>query len=222
MPTRYSHSADTLCLSIRALRLSGEEASAHSGSFLSPGAARRTHVGWSYVRENRGPGEPWRLTFLPRVSPAFQTHLEDQYCDLHCGSEFSVAATQKGWRLSVWLTHTAHLLKWCSVPLLDRRGESGIWAGASALLQPLPKPEWKCTGCQLPHTRGTLPASFLRLCWFSTSQTAKHFHVHQLILASWLYEISKAHVSNQYHSTDEKRCSRKVIMSRMDSLRLSS
>lgn len=32
MLTRYSPSADTLCLSIRALRLSGEEAPALSGS----------------------------------------------------------------------------------------------------------------------------------------------------------------------------------------------
>lgn len=33
MPTRYSHSPDTLCLSIRAFRLSGEEHPANSGFF---------------------------------------------------------------------------------------------------------------------------------------------------------------------------------------------
>lgn len=33
------HSPDTLCLSVRALRLSGKEAPANSGPFLSPGTA---------------------------------------------------------------------------------------------------------------------------------------------------------------------------------------
>lgn len=150
MPTRYSHSADTLCLSIRALRLSGEEASAHSGSFLSPGAARRTYVGWNCVRENRGPGEPWRLTFLPRVSLAFQTHLENQYCDLHCGSEFSVAATQKGWCLSVWLTHTAHFAEvmLCTIAGQERR-------------------EWDLSRCQRFITAS--PKTWMEVHWLSAS-----------------------------------------------------
>lgn len=65
MPTQYSHSADTLCLSIRALRLSGEEAPALSGSVLSPGTTRRNHVGWSCVQEKTGPREQECLTSLP-------------------------------------------------------------------------------------------------------------------------------------------------------------
>lgn len=68
MPTQYSLSADTLCLSIRALRLSRGEAPALFGSILSPGAARWSHEGWSCVCRRKlglGSREVWRLPPLP-------------------------------------------------------------------------------------------------------------------------------------------------------------
>lgn len=108
MPTQYSHSPDILCLSIRALRLSGEEAPANSGSFLSPGAARWNHVGWSCVREKTGPREQWRLTSFQRLSSVFRNTWKNSNFYLHCGSGSSVAPTQKGWNPSVWLTHSSN------------------------------------------------------------------------------------------------------------------
>ena len=69
MPTQYSLSADTLCLSIRALRLSRGEAPALFGSILSPGAARWSHEGWrvTCAGENWacGAGRSDRLPPLP-------------------------------------------------------------------------------------------------------------------------------------------------------------
>lgn len=56
------------------------------------------------------------------------------------------------------------------------------WVGARALLQLLPKAEWKRTGCQLPHLLRTLanPAGymagffwFLLFFFFSQIQTDK-------------------------------------------------
>lgn len=64
MPTQYSHSADTLCLSVRALRLPSGEAPALFGPVLSPGAARWRRVGWSCVCRRKlglGSREVWRL-----------------------------------------------------------------------------------------------------------------------------------------------------------------
>ena len=116
MPTQYSRSADTLCLSIRALRLSGEEA---------PGSFWVCSVSWDYQAKSCGlelcTGENWAsgagmsdlppqlpVHHAPGSPPCFRHTWRNSACYLHCGSEFSVASTQQSWNLSVWLTHSSN------------------------------------------------------------------------------------------------------------------
>lgn len=230
MLTRYSHSADTLCLSIRALRLSGEEAPANSGSLLSPEIARWNHVGWRCMHEKAGPQEPWGLTSLHSSlvhSTRVPQHLRHTWGNSdglpHDGSELPVVSTQKGWNVSVESLTQVTLAKWCSTTCWL----SGIWAGASAVSQLFPEPEWKWTCCQLPHMpRVPFPHSStihsVRRHWFSASQHTELCHVQQLILTSQLDDIGKAHITNQYRFTGERFYSWKIITPFIDSLSIIS
>lgn len=222
MPTRYSHSADTLCLSIRALRLSGEEAPPHSGSLLSPGAARWNHVGWSCVHKKTRPQGAGMSGLPPGPPQCFRHTWRNSIGHLHCGSEFSVSSTQKGWNLSIWLSHSTNFTQvmLCSTA---GRGEDGGGSELVPVLYYSFSQNLNGSGLAVSsHTQGTLPSffrqSFLRLHWLSTSQNAKRFHMHQLVSASWLHEIGRAHIINQHRFTGERLCSTTVIMSFIDSL----
>lgn len=155
MPTRYSRSPDTLCLSIRALRLSGEETPANSGFFCLLRLPGEVMWAGAVYGGKAGPQGQWCLTSLPQVSPVFRHTWKNSNFHLHCGSEFSVALTQKGLNLSVWLSHSSNFPEVMLCSMLGKERMGGIWAGARALLQLLPKPQWKWTGCQLPHTLET-------------------------------------------------------------------
>jgi hypothetical protein len=63
-----------------------------------------------------------------------------------------VAFPQKGWNLTVRLTHSKNFAQ---VTLCDMPGEERMgWDLSGVRL--LSKPQWKGTGCQFPHTLETL------------------------------------------------------------------
>ena len=151
MPTQYSHSADTLCLSIRALRLSRGKAPALLGSILSPGAARWSHMGWSCVcRRKLGlgsrevwPPSPASCTALPRSPQCFRHTWRSRGCPLTgwlrilCG--FYPAKLE--------LEHLAHLLKL-----------SSLWWHCAA--------PWKGRGLSLCHCSVTAyPQTWVEVDW---------------------------------------------------------
>lgn len=231
MPTRYSHSADILCLSIRALRLSGEEAPALSGSFQSPGAARWNHVSWSCAQRRAGlrssdvwPPSPASCTPLPGVSPVFQTHLEEQWLSpclwlrILCDSYWE----------KLELESLAHPPEWrCFRGALQHtgRGEDRVGFKLVQVLYYSFSPNLDGSGlavCVDTH-RGPFLIPPVAILWdyvdFDTSnQNAKHFHTRQPISASQLRETSRAHILNPYPLTGKRFYSGVVIMSSIDSL----
>lgn len=101
-----------------------KEASANSGSFLSPGTARWNHVGWSHVQETKL-GLRSSDVWAPSLgSPQFQTHLDEQqlspalWLGMLCGFHSE--------RLE--LEHLAHPLTNLQVMLGRVLGEEG-WSG---------------------------------------------------------------------------------------------
>lgn len=146
-------------------RLSGEEAPPHSGSFLSPGAARWNHAGWSCVhKKTRPPGQGCLISLpgLPSVS------------DAPGGTELvtSTVAQNSLWLLlrkaATWVFGSATqltLLKWCSAALLEEE-----------------RMEWDLSWCQCFITAS--PKTWMEVDWLS-APTHRELFPHSSGSHSW-------------------------------------
>lgn len=190
MLTRYRRSPDTLCLSIRALRLSGEEAPANSGLFCLlrlPG-----EIIWA--------GAVYRGKLGLRGSDVWPPSLGSLQCSDTPGRTAIVTcivAQNFLWLLlrkdRIWMFGSATrvtFLKWCFAACWERRG----WVGFELV------PDLYYSFFQNPNGSGlgVLSHTHLRpswsLHWLSTLQYSRHFYMHPLTLALPLYELGKAHI----------------------------
>lgn len=208
MPNWYSHSADIPCLSIRALRLSGKEALANSGSFLSPGATGGNHVGWSCVWEKSGPStEVWPLSsaLSPPASPRVShTHTwKSRGCQLHWAAEFSVTRHHSGRNSGVWFTHSSNFAQLMFCNILRRERREWNLNRCQCFITAFPKIWIKVDWLSAPTSphgtfSGFCSSHSLRSHWISVLQNTKPFHRHQFIWALHIDENGKAYMINQY------------------------
>lgn len=190
MLTQYSHSPDTLYLSIRALRLSGKEHPANSGFFCLlrlPG-----EIMWA------GPVYWGKLGL--RGSDVWPPSLRSLQCSdtpERTAVATWIVAQNFPWLLlrkdGTWVFGSATqvtFLKWCFAACRKRRG----WVGFKLAL------ELYYGFSQNPNRSGPAVSSptHLRLSWslhwLSAPQYSRHFHMYQLTSTLPLYELGKAHI----------------------------
>lgn len=91
-------------------------------------------------------------------------------CHLHCGSEFSVASTQKGWKWSVWLTHSSNFVgvTLCSVLEEERMERDLNWC--QRFVTASPKTSMEVDWLLVPTpTQGPFPKSPGSQSFFETT-----------------------------------------------------
>lgn len=138
MPTWYSYSADILCLSSRALGLSGTEAPANSGLFcllrllreiVWAGAVYKRKMGLGSVRSDFSP-QLLLFSYLPCIS---QTPTGTGLPVILLFRSLTPIRMVGPWMFALPCQVT--LLSWCPETCCKGRGGSGSWFGASALSQ---------------------------------------------------------------------------------------